>query len=240
MNIDITKVKGIIFDYGGTLDTAGEHWSEVIWEAYRQSAVIVDKAEFREAYVYAERELARERHILPAHDFNDLLQIKMKIELEYLAEKGLFPPAQVDDRAKMIADICYRQAKETVASTIPVLESLSQKYPMVLVSNFYGNIETVLEDFGIRKYFKAIIESAVMGVRKPDPRIFEHGVKALGVLPGETLVIGDSYRKDILPAESIGCQVLWLKGKGWTEEEDAQLHPNIISSLGEILNIVVG
>ena len=99
MNIDITKVKGIIFDYGGTLDTAGEHWSEVIWEAYRQSAVIVDKAEFREAYVYAERELARERHILPAHDFNDLLQIKMKIELEYLAEKGLFPPAQVADRA---------------------------------------------------------------------------------------------------------------------------------------------
>lgn len=240
MNIDITKVKGIIFDYGGTLDTAGEHWSEVIWEAYRQSAVIVDKAEFREAYVYAERELARERHILPAHDFNDLLQIKMKIELEFLAEKGLFPPALVDDRAKMIADICYRQAKETVASTIPVLESLSEKYPMVLVSNFYGNIETVLEDFGIRKYFKAIIESAVMGVRKPDPRIFEHGVKALGLLPGETLVIGDSYRKDILPAESIGCQVLWLKGKGWTEEEDAQLHPNIISSLGEVLNVMAG
>lgn len=240
MNIDITKVKGIIFDYGGTLDTAGEHWSEVIWEAYRQSAVIVDKAEFREAYVNAERELARERHILPAHDFNDLLQIKMKIELEFLAEKGLFPPALVDDRAKMIADICYRQAKETVASTIPVLESLSEKYPMVLVSNFYGNIETVLEDFGIRKYFKAIIESAVMGVRKPDPRIFEHGVKALGVLPGETLVIGDSYRKDILPAESIGCQVLWLKGKGWTEEEDAQLHPNIISSLGEVLNVMAG
>ena len=240
MNIDITKVKGIIFDYGGTLDTAGEHWSEVIWEAYRQSAVIVDKAEFREAYVYAERELARECHILPAHDFNDLLQIKMKIELEFLAEKGLFPPALVDDRAKMIADICYRQAKETVASTIPVLESLSEKYPMVLVSNFYGNIETVLEDFGIRKYFKAIIESAVMGVRKPDPRIFEHGVKALGVLPGETLVIGDSYRKDILPAESIGCQVLWLKGKGWTEEEDAQLHPNIISSLGEVLNVMAG
>ncbi|MBD5290714.1 MAG: HAD family hydrolase [Bacteroides sp.] len=240
MNIDITKVKGIIFDYGGTLDTAGEHWSEVIWEAYRQSAVIVDKAEFREAYVYAERELARERHILPAHDFNDLLQIKMKIELEFLAKKGLFPPALVDDRAKMIADICYRQAKETVASTIPVLESLSEKYPMVLVSNFYGNIETVLEDFGIRKYFKAIIESAVMGVRKPDPRIFEHGVKALGVLPGETLVIGDSYRKDILPAESIGCQVLWLKGKGWTEEEDAQLHPNIISSLGEVLNVMAG
>ena len=109
----------------------------------------------------------------------------------------------------------------------------------MLVSNFYGNIETVLEDFGVRKYFKAIIESAVMGIRKPDPRIFEHGVKALGVLPDETLVIGDSYRKDIVPAESIGCQAIWIKGKGWTAEEDAVLHPNIIRKLDEVLEILL-
>ncbi len=240
MKIDIDKIKGIIFDYGGTLDTAGEHWSEVIWDAYRQAGVIAEKAQFREAYVFAERELARERHILPAHDFNDLLQIKIKIQLQFLSEHYQFPPQLIDEKGKMVADICYQRAKETVASTIPVLEQLSEKYPMVLVSNFYGNIETVLEDFGIRKFFKGIIESAVMGVRKPDPRIFEHGVKALGVMPDETLVIGDSYRKDIVPAESIGCQVLWLKGQGWTAEEDEQLHPNIIKSLGEVLDIVVG
>lgn len=57
--------------------------------------------------------------------------------------------------------------------------------------------------------------------------------------PEETLVIGDSYRKDIVPAESIGCQAIWLKGKGWTEEEDAQLHPNIISKLGDVLEILL-
>lgn len=240
MNIDVKKIKGIIFDYGGTLDTAGEHWSEVIWEAYRQAAVVVDKEEFREAYVYGERELARERHILPAHDFHDLLSIKIKIELEYLGEKGLFPPAQVEERAGMIASICYERAKKNIEAATPVLEALSEKYPLVLVSNFYGNIETVLADFGIKKYFKGIIESAVMGVRKPDPRIFEHGVKALGCLPAETLVIGDSLRKDIRPAEELGCQVLWLKGKGWTEEEDAAFHPNTITELGEAVGLILG
>ena len=106
------------------------------------------------------------------------------------------------------------------------------------MSNFYGNIETVLEDFGVRRFFDAIIESAVLGIRKPDPRIFEHGVKALGLLPEQTLVIGDSYRKDIVPAESLGCQAIWLKGKGWTEEEDAQLHPNTIHKLNEVLGIL--
>lgn len=238
MNIDISKVKGLIFDYGGTLDTGGDHWSEIIWDAYQKAGVAVDKAEFREAYVYAERELARERHILPAHDFHDMLVIKMKIELEWLASNGHMAPEDVEQKTTEIAGYCYEDARASVAASQPVLEELSKRYPIVLVSNFYGNIETVLEDFGIRSYFKAIIESAVMGIRKPDPRIFEHGVKALGLLPEETLVIGDSYRKDIVPAESIGCQAIWLKGKGWTVEEDAQLHPNIISNLDEVLSIL--
>lgn len=238
MNIDFSKVKGIIFDYGGTLDTGGDHWSEVIWSAYVQAGIAVDKAEFREAYVYAERELARVRHILPEHDFHDLLLIKMRIELQRLAEMGVFAPADVEQKAAEVADICYKSARSSVENAVPVLEALSQKYPMVLVSNFYGNVETVLEDFGIRKYFKQIIESSVVGVRKPDPKIFELGVKVLGVKPEETLVIGDSYKKDIVPAESIGCKVLWLKGKGWTPEEDAQWHPSIFYNLGEILKFL--
>lgn len=239
MNIDLSKVKGLIFDYGGTLDSGGNHWSEVIWDAYEKSGVAVDKAEFREAYVYAERELARERHILPAHDFHDMMRIKMRIELDWLASNGHMSPEAVEEKSELIARRCYEAARDCVDAAKPVLERLAEKYPMVLVSNFYGNIETVLGDFGIRHCFQAIIESAVMGIRKPDPRIFEHGVKALGLLPEQTLVIGDSLRKDILPAESIGCQAIWLKGKGWTPEEDDRLHPNIISRLDETLAILI-
>lgn len=239
MNIDITRIKGLIFDYGGTLDTGGDHWSEIIWSAYQHEEVAVSKAEFREAYVYGERELARERHILPAHDFHDMLLIKMKIELQWLVEQGLMSPDAVDSKAAAIAGECYESAKKSVEAAKPVLDKLSEKYPIVLVSNFYGNIETVLQDFGVRRYFQAIIESAVLGVRKPDPRIFEHGVKALGLLPAEVLVIGDSYRKDIEPAEKLGCQAIWLKGKGWTAEEDAQLYPNTIMKLSEVLQILL-
>ena len=113
----------------------------------------------------------------------------------------------------------------TVIKDFPVLEALYARYPMVLVSNFYGNVESVLADFDLRRYFRDIIESAVVGVRKPDPKIFQLGVDALGLKPEEVLVIGDSYKKDIVPAESIGCHVAWIKGKGWTADEDAQMHP---------------
>ena len=43
--------KGYIFDYGGTLDTGGQHWGMVLWHAYERHHVPVTEHEFREAYV---------------------------------------------------------------------------------------------------------------------------------------------------------------------------------------------
>lgn len=237
-NIDKAKVKGIIFDYGGTIDSRGDHWSEVIWAAYLKAGVEVEKSVFRDAYVFAERELARVRHILPYHNFYDLLLIKMRIELHQLVEVGCFVSECVEEKAKEIAGYCYEAAKSSIEEARPTLEWLHKSYPMVLVSNFYGNVEAVLDDFDLSKYFMKIVESAVVGVRKPDPRIFELGVEALGMSSENVLVIGDSYQKDIVPAETIGCQVLWIRGKGWTAEEDAQLHENIILKLNEIMSIL--
>ena len=229
-------IKGIIFDYGGTIDSRGVHWSEVIWDGYQASAVPVSKEEFRQSYVMAERELAKVRHILPHHNFYDLLLIKMRIELGDLVAREVLPADfALEENAVAIARYCYDAARGSIEEARPTLEALYARYPMVLVSNFYGNVESVLSDFDVRKYFKTIVESAVVGVRKPDPKIFALGVEALRLNADEVLVIGDSYKKDIVPAESLGCKVLWIKGKGWTAEEDAQMHPCIISRLSQVL-----
>lgn len=232
------NIKGIIFDYGGTIDSRGDHWSEVIDRAYKASGIEIDREAFRDAYVHAERELARVRHILPHHNFLDLLDIKMEIEMAWLVERGIMTDADARRLAPEVARRCYEAARECVEEARPVLENLSQRYPMVLVSNFYGNVEAVLTDFDLRRYFKAIIESAVVGVRKPDPAIFALGVEALGLRPDEVIVVGDSFRKDIAPARSLGCQVAWLKGKGWTPDEDAQTDPSQISSLNDLIDLL--
>lgn len=238
VNFNPHDIKGIIFDYGGTLDSAGDHWSEIIWKGYQAAGVIVDKAEFRDAYVYGERELARTLHILPEHNFRDLLGIKIEIELGYLVRSGHMNPEEVAAKSGEVADYCYNYARGCIEKIRPVLDTLKSRYPMVLVSNFYGNISSVLADFGLGDYFKKIIESSVVGVRKPDPAIFQLGVEALGLRAEEVLVVGDSLRKDIEPAERLGCHALWLKGKGWTAEEDAAVHPNMIRKLGEILEFM--
>ena len=225
-------IKGIIFDYGGTLDSRGVHWSEVLWQGYQQAGVPIDKETFRTAYVEGERALARERIILPQDNFHTLLLKKVALELSFL-------PDPIDDatRDRWVEDIagyCDNAARTCISEARPMLEELHERYPMMLVSNFYGNIDEVLRAYGIRHLFKGIIESAVVGVRKPNPTLFKLGVDALEMEPGEVLVVGDSLRKDIEPAEHLGCQVLWLKGKGWTDEEDAQTHPRTITSVTQV------
>ncbi|MBN2659846.1 MAG: HAD family hydrolase, partial [Tannerellaceae bacterium] len=102
----------------------------------------------------------------------------------------------------------------------------------------YGNIQAVLADFGVDSFFPSIIESAIVGVRKPDPAIFMLGVEALNLKPSEVTVIGDSYRKDIQPAQSLGCETIWIKGIGWDESEDKIDHPAIITDFSELCNLL--
>lgn len=227
-------IKGIIFDYGGTLDSRGVHWSEVLWQGYQQAVVPIDKQTFRTAYVEGERALARERIILPQDDFHVLLQKKAALEISYLPQQ---PEETTRDRwVKEIAAYCDNAARGCIDEARPMLEQLHERYPMMLVSNFYGNIDEVLRSYGIRHLFKGIIESAVVGVRKPNPTLFRLGVDALELPPEEVLVVGDSLRKDIEPAEHLGCPVLWLKGKGWTDEEDQQTHPHTITRVTQVLD----
>lgn len=210
------------------MDSRGVHWSEVLWQGWQRAEVPATYEQFREAYVHAERALAKSPIIAPEDNFLTLLRKKVKIELEFL---GLYTP----ERCEAVAQYCYGAARECIEEARPVLDALSAKYPMVLVSNFYGNVSSVLADFDLLRYFPKIIESAVVGVRKPDPAIFQLGVDALGLPAEEVLVVGDSLKKDILPAESIGCRTAWIKGKGWTADEDAQTHPSQIASLAELL-----
>ena len=223
-------IKGYIFDYGGTLDTGGQHWGKVIWHAYERQCVPVSEEQFREAYVHAERTLGKNPIIKPDFTFKRTLEEKIRIELEFL---GLSEYQQV-----VVSDLYAITCEETARSR-EVLLQLKQSYPMVLVSNFYGNIATVLKEFSLEGIFDTIIESAVVGVRKPDPRIFTLGVEALGLNPDEVVVVGDSMDKDIIPAGKAGCHTVWFKGEGWTDDPvDESAADYVITALNQIIDLI--
>ena len=231
-------IKGYIFDFGGTLDTAGCHWGQMLWHAYQRQQIPVSEEQFREAYVYAERTLGRTPIIQSDYSFHKTLEVKIRIEMEYLCTSGAWQAdeAEFTRGHKAVLEDVYSKVVEVTSHSREVLSQLAASYPMVLVSNFYGNISHVLEEFHLSEFFKDIVESAVVGVRKPDHRIFLLGVEALGLKPEECIVVGDSCYKDIEPAKKAGCQAVWFKGEGWTEQQyDETLPDKIITDLNQLL-----
>lgn len=235
---DLEKIKGIIFDYGGTIDSNGKHWAEVLWEAYQDVKVPVTKEAFREAYVHGERYLATHPDVQPNHNFYDLLKIKTDIQINYLiSQKMLDDNDKTAKYSLAISEQCYNFAKEIISKEKVILSALRKRYPMVLVSNFYGNVQAVIDNFGLLEFFDDIIESAVVGVRKPDPAIFALGVDKLNLPASSIVVIGDSHAKDIVPASKNGCQTIWLKGPGWGDDDENATADIIITDFMELKDI---
>jgi putative hydrolase of the HAD superfamily len=98
---------------------------------------------------------------------------------------------------------------------------------------------TVLREFALDGVFSHVVESAVVGIRKPDPRIFVLGVEALQLQPYEVVVVGDSFQNDILPAREAGCKTVWLKGEGWSNKPcDERIPDRVINNLKQIEKIL--
>ena len=214
-------IKGILIDFGGTIDSDGVHWFNAFQDAY---ALVADvpKELLWDAYVHTERTLGRNPIITPTDTFCKTLQTKIALQTEYLQSKGFTIQAQ-----DTILDTCYNKVvKHITEVSRPVLERI--QLPMVLVTNFYGNMHTVLAEFGLDHLFKDVIESSVVGVRKPDPAIFRLGVAALGLDPADTVMIGDSPDKDIIPAQSIGCHTCSIGDRPLLHISDV---PNYLETL---------
>jgi HAD superfamily hydrolase (TIGR01509 family) len=83
-------------------------------------------------------------------------------------------------------------------------------FKLAVVSNSDGRVEEALEAAGLRHYFDVVIDSALAGVEKPDPRIFHAALDALGVAPEEALYVGDLYEIDVLGARAAGIDAVLL------------------------------
>jgi HAD superfamily hydrolase (TIGR01509 family) len=81
---------------------------------------------------------------------------------------------------------------------------------LAVVSNSDGRVEQALRAAGLRDYFEVVIDSNLVGVEKPDPRIFQAALDALGIAPEEALYVGDLYEVDVVGARAAGIEAVLL------------------------------
>lgn len=98
---------------------------------------------------------------------------------------------------------------------------------LVVVSNSDGTVEQSLIAAGLRPYFTTVVDSAIAGYEKPDPRIFAHALAASGASRERTLHVGDIYHADVLGARSAGLHALMLDPYGDWPDLDCDRVPDL-------------
>jgi putative hydrolase of the HAD superfamily len=85
------------------------------------------------------------------------------------------------------------------------LEGLeAQGYFLGVISNSTGTLEGQLVRLGLARYFRAILDSAIVGIQKPHPGIFELALQRAGAQGSEAVFVGDTYATDVGGAQLAG------------------------------------
>jgi len=119
--------------------------------------------------------------------------------------------------------------------TLPFLEALSaQGYTLGVISNSVGTIADQLGRLDLARHFDAIIDSAIVGVEKPHPEIFQIAVARVGVKPSEAVFVGDTYATDLGGAQLAGLHGVLMDRIGAYPQVDCPR----ITSLPELGNVL--
>lgn len=94
---------------------------------------------------------------------------------------------------------------------------------VAIISNSEGMLDRLFLDLGIRDHFDRIVDSGLVGVEKPDPRIFRVALDAFGVPPERALHLGDIFATDVLGARAAGLRCALID----PYDHYAGLHPDV-------------
>ncbi len=95
-----------------------------------------------------------------------------------------------------------------------IIQRLKQRCRLGVISNADGRIRQVLERGGLAEFFDDITDSGLVGYEKPDVRIFQAALQAMGARPDESLYVGDIYPVDYQGATAAGMQALLIDPAG--------------------------
>lgn len=126
-----------------------------------------------------------------------------------LTQAGL-PTARVEtlQEAYLATMVEHLQLREGAQR---VVQALSGRYRLALLTNGPSRLQwSKIDRLGIRPWFAQVVVSDDVGVRKPDPKIFQILLKRLKLPAAQTLYVGDTLQYDVLGATRAGVRSVWL------------------------------
>ncbi len=220
-------LKACLFDFGGTLDSDGENWQDRFYNLYAKHGMHPEREAFRKAFYQADDELVATR-ALEGQGFRVTVEEQANRLWTALALN------EPESRLRAVVEDFLEETRRTVDRNRLLLGQWRESFRLGIVSNFYGNLETVCEELGIRSLFGCMIDSSRLGVLKPDPRIFTAALNRLGVRAQETVFVGDNVYRDMEGARNLGMPHVLLAGRSPASPAPCCPGDPVIRSLEEL------
>jgi putative hydrolase of the HAD superfamily len=202
----VRAVDAVLLDAGNTLVFVDQ--ARTLGVLARHGAA-VDHGVFRDVEREARIRLSSDMGVEPASD-------EGRVWSEYF--RALFVgagiPAELLDAARAALRAEHASAHlwtHVDPDTPAALERMrGLGYRLAVVSNADGRVEALLEERGLAGYFEFVLDSHVVGIEKPDRRIFDLAVRRMELEPGRCLYAGDLYAVDVLGARAAGLRAVLL------------------------------
>ena len=245
-------IRALVFDFGGTLDGNGIHWLERTYQFIRERHPEIT----REAFDKADREAITEFAFGEAshewfHQDGSMLPVGA-VASEYAARcnlretaeaiaAGIYKRLGLSEKMKdEYVDWFCAGAAKSLAENRQWLETLHNTYQLAVISNNFGNASGWCDEYGLSPLLEVIIDSTVLGIAKPDARIFEAALSALGVMPSQAIYVGDSYAADMVGGKNAGMWTAWLVGDQMKPCPDPSMVDVQLSHLHELTSFLEG
>ncbi|NWF96335.1 MAG: HAD family hydrolase [Candidatus Thorarchaeota archaeon] len=89
----------------------------------------------------------------------------------------------------------------------------------IITNSFEGHLRIILARLGVTDYFKVLVDPGDVKAYKPMPKPFEYALRVLERVPSETLYVGDEYYADVVGANRVGMDTVWINLRGHTLDE---------------------
>jgi putative hydrolase of the HAD superfamily len=210
-------IKAVVLDAGGVLLVPDP---EAIRELLGPLGAAPDDETCRQAHYASMGELDR----LGEADWP-------QIDRVFAAVAGV-PPDRIEDAIPLIEEIYMRRRWVPCHGAAEALRSLQQRgLQLAVVSNASGTMEQQLlehricsVDGGDEAEVAVVVDSDVVGVEKPDPRIFAFALDALGLEADRCVYVGDTVWFDVQGARAAGLRPVHVDPYGHCADDD---HPHI-------------
>jgi putative hydrolase of the HAD superfamily len=231
MSIDrFNECRAVLFDYGGTLDSDGERWPDRFYALYEEAGLNYPREEIKRAFYYAEDCCYADPEVTDL-DLRALMGAHVRLQFEALGLND-------GRKERALADKFCATSERFMLRAASLLKRAQHRYRLGVVSNFYGNLATLLKEAGLMEFLDVVVDSNRVGAQKPDPEIFRFALAELELLAHQVIFVGDSYERDMIPSGRLGMKTIWLAGHNpntaGTAEVDAR-----ISSLSELEGLIL-